>query len=359
MGKKGGAPPPPDYTPIAAANKEAAEIQAQVAREQLAWAKEAYANDKKVTDLVSERGIRSLDLNTQAAEADRRRYEQIYQPLENKLVKEADEYASGARKDLEMGRAMANTGQQFDAQRNAALQNLENYGVDPSSTRFAALDLGMRSQKAAAQAAAANQAGQQTEAIGRALRSEAINVGRGMPGQVAQTYGTALQAGNSAANTTLAQTASGANTMGTAPQYTGLQSQFLNNWGNALNMGYQNQIAQYNANQNSGGGWGAIGGAVAGAGARALFSGFEEGGAVPTEASPTAGAAIDDVPARLTPGEFVFPKDVMQWKGEEWAQKEIMKAREARKSAVARPEVKSAPVQSPTFVSRSGALPME
>lgn len=366
-GGKGSAPPPPDYTPIAAANKEAAEIQAQVAREQLAWAKDTYKDNKELTDLVAARGIQSLDTNTINAEADRKRYERVYQPLEDKLVDEANNYASGARKDLDMGRAAAQVGQQFDAQRTGALQNLESFGVDPSSTRYAALDMGMRSQKAAAQAGAANQAGQQTEAIGRALRSEAINVGRGLPGQVAQTYGTALQAGNSAANTTLAQTASGAQTMGTAPQYYQQQGQFLNNWGNTLNMGYQNQLAQYNANNSGGSMWGSIGGAVAGAGAKALFSMMEDGGAVgdvtpggnvPVEASPSGGGAIDDVPSRLTVGEFVLPKDVMQWKGEEWAQKQILKAREEKSKAGARPEMKAAPVQPATFVSRpGGALP--
>jgi len=49
---------------------------------------------------------------------------------------------------------------------------------------------------------------------------------------------------------------------------------------------------------------------------------------------------------------------VMQWKGEEWAQKEIMKAREAKKQAVAKPAVGVAPRREPTFVSRPSALPM-
>ena len=50
----------------------------------------------------------------------------------------------------------------------------------------------------------------------------------------------------------------------------------------------------------------------------------------------------------------------MQWKGEEWAQKEIQKAREAKQGAVAKPAVGVARPQRPTFVSRpqQGALPM-
>jgi hypothetical protein len=367
MGKKGGAPAPPDYSAIAAANKEAAEIQAGVAREQLAWAKDQYAQDKETVNKVVDRALQTQDINDKNAAADRLRYEQKYQPLEDQAIADAQTYASPERKAIEEGRAEATVADQFTQARNAATQNLEAFGVDPTSTRFAALDIGSRTQQAAAQAAAGNQAGQMVDATGRALRSEAINVGRGYPGQVAATYGTALQAGNQAVNSTLAGTQTGANTMGTAPQYYGLQSNFLNNWGNNLTQGYNAQLAQYNANQNSSSGWGSALGLIGGMGMKALMfadggaipDDASEGGHVPTSASPTGGAAIDDVAARLTPGEFVMPKDVMQWKGEEWAQKEIQKAREAKKGAVARPQYKPAPAAHPTFVSRqAGALPM-
>lgn len=232
-------------------------------------------------------------------------------------------------------------------------------------------------QQGAAQAAAGNQARTQTEAMGRAMRSEAINVGRGYPGQIAATYGTALQAGNQGVNSTLAQTASGANSMGTGVQWNGQGNQALGIWGNTLNMGYQNQIAAYNAQQQQSSGLGSAlglaGGLINGmssggvSGLALLAEGGSipqmggdqtPGGAIPTSASPTGGAAIDDVPARLTPGEFVLPKDVMSWKGEEWAQKEIEKARMARKGAVAKPQLKMGTHQPATFTSRPGALPM-
>jgi hypothetical protein len=359
-GGKGGAPPPPDYSQIAAANEKAAAIQAEVSREQLAWAKEQYASDREITNKVVNSALRTQDINDQNAAYDRQRYQNLYQPLENEAIAEARNFASPERQRLEMGKAQANVAQQFDAQRNAATQNLESFGIDPSSTRFAALDQGMRIQQAAATAAAGNQAQNMTEAQGRALRSEAINVGRGYPGQVAATYGTALQAGNQAVNSSLAQTASGANTMGTGVQWQQGANQSLANWGNTLHQGYQDQIAAYNAN-NQGSGWGTALGLIGGAAVKGIMGGmaFAEGGSVPHDASPTNGGAIDDVPARLTAGEFVVPKDVMQWKGEEWAQKEIQKAREAKSQAVAKPAIGLAPSQAPTFTSRpASALPV-
>lgn len=373
MGSKSKAPPPPDYTPIAQASEESAKYAFQLGKEQLAWAKQQYAGDRQIIDSVVRAAMRRQDVNDQNAADDRSRYERLYQPLEDTAIKEARDFASPERERFEMARAEASVAQQAEAARRNATQNLESYGVDPSSTRFAALDLGARVQQAAAQAGAGNQARAQTEAIGRSLRSEAINVGRGYPGQVAGTYATALQSGAQGANTALAGTASGANTMGTGAQWTGMGNQALGTWGNTLNMGYQNQLGQYQANQQSssglgsllGAGMGLLGSSTNAAGASGLaLLGLAEGGSVtpggnvPTEASPTRGQAIDDVPARLTAGEFVVPKDVASWKGEEFFQKLIDGSRKAKESATAKPSYAIAPPQQPTFASRPvGALP--
>lgn len=54
------------------------------------------------------------------------------------------------------------------------------------------------------------------------------------------------------------------------------------------------------------------------------------GGPVPRTASPSLGRQTDDIPARLNAGEFVIPRDVMQWKGSEFFQKLIDQSRKAR-----------------------------
>jgi hypothetical protein len=316
--------------------------------------------------------VTALDENQANARADRARYENIYQPLEDQLASEAESYASPERLERERGRAMGTVAQQFDQTRDAALQQLEGFGIDPSSTRYAALDIGMRAQKAASMAAAGNQADQATEATGRALRSEAINVGRGYPGQVVNSYGQAMQQGNQATNATLAQTASGANTMGTGLQWGAQGNQSLGTWSNALTQGYNTQMQRFNANQNASSGWGSALGLLGGLGMKAfgLSEGGEipdddmdhaalpvDGGGVPMAASPSEGVEIDDVPARLTAGEFVVPKDVVDFKGEEYFQRLIEGTRKKKQSVKAKPEVTNASPQQPTFRSRS-ALPV-
>ena len=336
-------PPPPDYTPIANASAEAARLNAQIAQEQLDWAKKTYADNKGVTDRVVDSFLEAQDTNQANANKDRARYEELYQPLEDSLVQDAQSYASPDRKDLEMGRAQSNVAQQFDAARINAQRELESFGINPGATRYAALDIGARTQQAAAAAAAGNQASQQVDATGRALRSEAINVGRGYPGQIAGQFSTANQSGSGAVNNNLATTASGASTMGTPTQYGALSNNNLATWGNTLNQGYQNAVSAYNAQQSANSGVGSALGLAAG-----LF--FEDGGAVPTDGgavpeqvSPSRGKAIDDVPARVSVGEFIIPKKAVDWYGEKHFYSLIAKAdadrAEAKKETGAVPTV--------------------
>lgn len=345
---KNKAPSPPDYSQVAAASERAAELSYKLGKQQLSWAKEQYSKDSALTEQVVEDFMRSSEQNYQNAVMDRARYEEIFQPLEDQLAADAASYASPERKDQEMGRAQAGVAQQFDGAREAATRELESFGINPAATRYAALDVGMRTEEAAAKAAAGNQASQQVDATGRALRSEAINVGRGYPGQIAGQYGTSMQGGQAAVNSNLATTASGANTMGTAPQYMGLGNQAVGQWGNTLTQGYSAQMQQYNANQQASSGIGSALGLAGGIAAKSFFGlnkggaiepGYARGGAidpsgpVPEQASPSNGAATDDVHAALDVGEFVMPEEAVRWHGEKTFYGMIEKAQRERDEA--------------------------
>ena len=76
------------------------------------------------------------------------------------------------------------------------------------------------------------------------------------------------------------------------------------------------------------------------------------GGRVPMQASPSQGRQTDDVPARLNAGEFVIPKDVTAWKGQEFFQKLIDGSRKKRVTgSPARGQPKPALRGPPRFVS--------
>jgi hypothetical protein len=213
-------------------------------------------------------------------------YKKTYQPLETQFAQEAQNYNTPMRADTRAAASEAEVNTAFSAQRDQALQSLEGYGIDPSQTRYGALDLGTRISQAAATAAAGTQSRLNTEATGLALQGEAINIGRGYPGQVAGAYGTAINAGqggvsagSGAAGALQGGASMGAsgvqaglntsntygNMMGTPTQWAGLANQSTGLAGNLMNTGFQNQMAGFNANaaiaQNTASGIGGLMGA--------------------------------------------------------------------------------------------------
>jgi hypothetical protein len=366
-------PKPPDYGPLAAASEKSAEFAYELAKEQQAWAKEVYGDNKLVQDIVVDKALGALDRQEEWSIKDRARYESIFQPLEEQLAYDAENYASAEEQEYQAGKAEADVAAQFEQAREAATERLEGYGVDPSQTRQGALDLGTRIAEAAAQASAGNQTRQAVKDRGMALRSEAINVGKGYPAQALAAQAGSGQSGNQAVNTGLATTASGAQTMGTGQGWQGLGNQAISGWGNILNAGFNNQLDAFNAEQQASSGWGDILGT--GLGFATKFLPFQEGGVVPEpdegmllpeEASPSGGAIPDDIPAeldsgapaRLNAGEFVMPKDVVQWIGEKGMQQFILKSRKEMTGANGeRPAQPEAAPAGPQYEG-AGAIPM-
>ena len=248
MGKKSKAPAAPDYGPLAAASQKSAEYSFQLAQRQQDWAEKTYADNKAVSDIVIDKALGALD--KQEADADRR--EHATNTCSSRLRSNSPrtpKLSSRRAQEVEAGKAEADVAAQFEQARQTAAERLEGYGVDPSQTRQGALDLGTRIAEAAAQASAGNQARTQTENIGEQLRSKAINVGHGYPGQI-----NASMAGAGAVRQPGYQHRPGDDRVrrpddGHRQGWQGPGNQALTSWGNILNQGYQNQLAQYQANQ--------------------------------------------------------------------------------------------------------------
>lgn len=112
---------------------------------------------------------------------------------------------------------------------------------------------------------------------------------------------------------------------------------------------YGSSGTNYGSSDSYGGDWGggdwgdyAKGGPVRPGGQR----GAPGGGRVPPSMSPSGGQRTDDIPAqinqtggkaRLNANEFVIPRDIVEWKGQEYFQKLIAQSRKARMGGPARP----------------------
>lgn len=126
----------PDY-PQSSFLMSVAQQAKDMAGQMLAWGKDTYNSGKGLTD---------------------------------QIINEGKMFASPARIQQDMGMAEAGVAQAGEAGRQNALRDLQSYGIDPSSGRYAALDKAERAQTAAQQAGAGNLQRMKTEEIGRNMR---------------------------------------------------------------------------------------------------------------------------------------------------------------------------------------------
>ena len=188
-------------------------------------ANQAYSRLTGYTDQVIPSLINNANTASQAATGLWNRYQNTFQPIENQLISEAKSYAGPARISAEMGSAEAGQQQAGDQARKQAEQQLEGFGIDPSSGRYADLDRVSRVQTAAAAAGAGRQARLDTEATGRQLRQQAIQIGQQLPGQAANFLNSAVGAAGTAANAANAEANTRANLLAVPNQYLGTAMQ--------------------------------------------------------------------------------------------------------------------------------------
>ena len=217
------------------------------------------------------------------------------------MMRDALLYSSPERVASEMGQAQAGVMAGAEAGRQSAVRDLESFGIDPSSGRYAALDTANRVMAGAAAAGAGNQQRMATEAQGSAMRNQALSAGM----QNTQLGYGAGESANQFLGTGMALKYSPL-----GQQSVGMSTSSSAGGSGGFSMGEQQASSQSQARRE--------GGAHA------------EGGFIDDSESPTDGQRVDDVPANLTAGEFVIPKDIVEWKGQEFFYKLMAQARKMR-----------------------------
>ena len=179
MGSASSAPPPPDTSMFSDALSGDADQMRQ-------WAQSMWDSGQEQMQQIGQYATDFMSMSLPAAEemfqwasTQRERFNEFVMPQMESLFKEAETYASTEEQDRQRGMAVQDIKSATEAQRASQLRKLESFGIDPSDTRYGALDKQAATAEAALSALAANQAGERTKQIGRQLRSEAINVGTG------------------------------------------------------------------------------------------------------------------------------------------------------------------------------------
>jgi hypothetical protein len=227
------------YEALANSNTQIAQMAQDQSQQQLDWSKQQYADIAPYEKNYLTQASDSAAAQTEQAKSQWGTYQNTYLPLEKQFADKASTWDSPARADQQSGAAQADVASQYEQARKSATSNLESYGIDPSQTRFGALDLGTRISQAAASAGAGTQARTNTEATGLALMGEAINTGRGYSSAVSQAYSGATTAGSSGVTAGLNTSNTYGNLMGTPVQWSGQANQTRSTTASAL-QGYGN-----------------------------------------------------------------------------------------------------------------------
>lgn len=376
MGSKGGAPAAPDMSGLINAANSQMQRYTDLMEEQYKFAKDAYADQLPYTKKYQSQQLETMKDASDFAKSQQAQYQQLYQPLAEQYVDQVKDYQSPEAAARARGQAMGAVGQQFDAAGDAAKRSLESYGIDPSATRYAALDVGTRAAKAAATAAAGTQSDVNRELTGLGLESSALNIGNGLPGQVVASQGASTSAGGAGVNAGNSTYGTFQSSLGNPTAWGGMATNALGAAGNLTSQNYQNQLSGFQANQNSSSGIGSLLGTAAGIGMMFLKDGGAvegedyqpvAGNVVPPSMSPSGGAVTDDVMASvdgspepraaINTGEFVYPRDVTSWLGEKFLQQQIVKARNEMGQGPAQPS--AGPPAAPNRPQQAAALPVD
>jgi len=369
MGKSSA--PAPSYAGLIAAQQSAAASQQQSAlgQQQLAWAQQVYNQNQPAIQASSNADLAAQTQDNAMASNLNNEFTNTVEPMINSYDAAVQNWDTPAQEQQNASEAQANVATQYQQAREASQSQLESFGVDPTSTRYAALDIGTRSQEAAAQAGAGTAAIQNTKLQGLSLQSGAIGQQMGLSTAGATQSGAGTAAGTASANALNGSTTAGSNAMTGASTFFSNANQAQGNATSAIN-GYNNSAIQSaQVNNAASTGVGTAAGALVGASMPTNgIMGFEDGGdvapqdgqtpggAIPMQASPSRGQAIDDVPARLTAGEFVMPKDAVEWLGLKQMYSMVDKSRQERndneKNSPVKPQVRHAIPAPATFASR-------
>jgi hypothetical protein len=266
------------------------------------------------------------------------------------------------------GKFGADTSQAMDQAQASVMRDMRSKGFAPSAIATGAIGTTAALQRAAAVTAAGETGRMQARTEARNVGQAAINTGATIPGVAATEEGVATANRNQQVNAPLAAASTSAGLYSPSLGFYSAALPYMKEWGDTMKTQRSQDIqaAQVNA-QNDDGGFmstilplaggiagsyfGPMGSAIgssmgkaigskmtaagggriprgrryAGGGAIDTSAPMNGGNYVPEEASPSNGAAVDDVPAMVSAGEFVIPKRTVDWLGDKFFQKLIQK----------------------------------
>lgn len=221
MGGKS-SPPPPDYSGMEA-----------LGREQLAFSKQQYAEMKPLAERVAAAQMAAQEQQMGQAKDYYDYQQQTFRPLEQGLVRQAQEFDTEAYREQLASQAAADTARAFGTAEGVLSRNLSRRGVAPGSGNAMAMGNQNALALASARAGAATGARNQAEQLGWARKMDVTGLGRGLAGASSAAYSGATGAGSAGL----------ASSMAPGTQY----QQGLSSAGGTMGAVLNSQTSAYNA----------------------------------------------------------------------------------------------------------------
>jgi len=162
---------------------------ARIGADYLSFAKDQFKISQQRQGQIDKITKQATQFFTKAAQQDRARYEQVFKPLEDQFIKDAQEYDSVDRQTEAAAKAKADVASEAALQRGAQERSLASAGVRPDSGRFAGIDRATGVNEAAVSVGAQNNARQNLRDRGAGMRQQAAGLGQGLTERAVNTMG--------------------------------------------------------------------------------------------------------------------------------------------------------------------------
>lgn len=257
--------PAPDYSAMAAATQRGIDVAERLGTRQMDFAQRQYEEMKPLAERVAASQMAAQEQQMRQAQEYYDYQKGTFRPVEQGLVKQAQEFDTEAYREQLASQAAADTARAFGTAEGMTARNLARRGVGPGSGNAMAMQNQNALALASARAGAATGARNQAEQLGFARKLDVVGLGRGLAGASTAAYSGATGAGSAGLNSAMSagNQYSQAFDQGARYQMGGAQMG-IQGQGQILN----NQTSQFNAGLNA---EGQVMGALAGAGTTAAF----------------------------------------------------------------------------------------
>jgi len=188
---------------MAAATERGVDVAERLGTRQIDFAQRQYEEMKPLAERVAASQMAAQDQQMRQAQEYYDYQTGTFRPVEQGLVRQAQEFDTEAYRELLASQAAADTARAFGTAEGVTARNLARRGVGPGSGNAMAMQGQNALALASARAGAATGARNQAEQLGFARKLDVVGLGRGLAGASTAAYSGATGAGSAGLNSAM------------------------------------------------------------------------------------------------------------------------------------------------------------